>query len=137
MNGLVKKMPALLTSMSTTFEASYRRLEDLGGSRGLSDVTVHQSDLVGSRNFGGLRHVPRIGNDVETPFDERLHDPRADPLRSSGHDGCLPWAAHSCSLTSKIPSLSGIRSSRRGDSRLRVLQGAFLATSFLTSAHDA
>src|SRR5262249_44406948 len=33
---------------------------------------------------------------VETAFDERFHDSCADPLRSSGHDDCLSWAAHVC-----------------------------------------
>ena len=75
-------------------EARQRRLDDLGGGCRLADVAVHQSDVVGSRDLGGLGHLPGIGNDVETPFDKRFHDSRADPLRSSGHDGCLPWVAH-------------------------------------------
>ena len=61
-----------------------------GGSCRLADVAVHQSDVVGSRDLGGLGHLPGIGNDVETPFDQPLHDARADPLRRAGHDGCLP-----------------------------------------------
>src|SRR5262249_37408669 len=60
----------------------------------LADVAVHQSDLAGRRHLGGLAHLPRIGDHIEPPLDEHLHCPRADPLRSSGHDGCLPQAAH-------------------------------------------
>src|SRR6185369_4763918 len=56
----------------------------------------HQSYVVGSRNLDGLGHLPGISNDIETPFDKLFHNSRTDPLRSSGHDGCLPWAAHGC-----------------------------------------
>jgi len=66
------------------------RLDDLGGSGWFADVAVHQSDVVGSPDLGGLGHLPGIGNDVETPFDKPFRDSRADPLRSSGHGGCLP-----------------------------------------------
>jgi hypothetical protein len=93
-NGLVKKMPALLTSMSTTLKRASAVSDDHGGSGRLSDVTIHQSNLVGSDDVSGLRYLPRIGNDVEAPLDEPFHDCRADSLRSSGHDGCLAWAAH-------------------------------------------
>jgi len=40
-----------------------------------------------------LGHLSGIGNDIETAVDKRFHDSRADSLRSSGHDGCLWWAA--------------------------------------------
>src|SRR5439155_4292425 len=77
-------------------EARQGSLDDLGGSCRLADVAVDQSDVVGSRDLGGLGHLPGIGNDVETPFDKRFNDSRADPLRRSGHDGCLSWAVHGC-----------------------------------------
>ena len=44
--------------------------------------------------LAGLGHHPGIGNYVETPFDKPFHDSRADSLRTSGHDGCLPRNAH-------------------------------------------
>src|SRR5262249_4345682 len=47
-----------------------------------------------SRDLGGPGDLSGIGNDVETAFDERFHNARADPLRSSGHDDCLPLATH-------------------------------------------
>src|SRR5262249_8515186 len=53
---------------------------------------------VGSCDLGGSGHLPGVGDDVEAPFDEGLHDARADALRSSGHDGCLLLAAHDCYL---------------------------------------
>ena len=82
MNGLVKKMPALLTSASIDLKAGQRRLDDLGRSCRLADVAVYQSDAVGSRDLGRLSHLPGIGNDIEAPFDKRLHESRADSLRS-------------------------------------------------------
>jgi hypothetical protein len=48
-------------------EARQRRLDELASCR-LADVAVHQSDVAGSRDFGGLGHLPGIGNDVETPL---------------------------------------------------------------------
>src|SRR4029453_15163639 len=72
-------------------------LGDLGGSGRLADMAVHHRDVIRSRDLGGLAHPSRIGDDVETPFDKPIHDSRTDSLRSSGHDGCLPWAAHGCS----------------------------------------
>src|SRR5262249_13238851 len=67
---------------------------DPGGGGRLADVSVHESDAVGSRDLGGLGHLPRVGHDVEAPFDERFYDPRADALRGSGYDGRLPCAVH-------------------------------------------
>src|SRR5215813_1925227 len=77
-------------------EARYGRLHDLGGSCRLADVAVNPSDLVESLHLRGLGHLPRTRDNVEPSCDERLHDPRADPLRRSGHDGCLRWVAHIC-----------------------------------------
>src|SRR6185436_6817071 len=45
-------------------EASQRRLDDLGGSGWLADVTVHQRDVVGSHDLGGLGNLLGIGHDV-------------------------------------------------------------------------
>jgi len=58
-------------------------------NRTKSTLGVHQGDVVRSRNLGGMRYLTEIGNDVETAFDKRFHDSRADPLRRSGHDGAL------------------------------------------------
>jgi hypothetical protein len=71
-----------------------RSLDDFGGSCRVADVAVYQRDAVGSRDLGGLGHLQGIGHDVETPFDKPFRDSRADPLRSTGHDGCLARAAH-------------------------------------------
>jgi hypothetical protein len=84
-------------------EARQRGLDNSGCSCRLADVAVHQGDLIGSDDLSGLGHPSGIGNDVETAFDKRFHNSRADPLRSSGHDGCLPWAAHDC-LPEKVLS---------------------------------
>src|SRR5215467_11750450 len=54
------------------------------------------SDVVGSFDLHGLGHFPRARDSVEPSCDERLRDPRADPLRRSGHDSCLRWVAHRC-----------------------------------------
>src|SRR4029453_1146127 len=78
-------------------EARQCRLDDLGGSGRLADMAVHPRDVIRSRDLGGFAHPSRVGHDVETPFDKPIHDSRTDSLRSSGHDGCLPWAAHGCS----------------------------------------
>src|SRR5262245_34834160 len=75
-------------------EARQRRLDDPGGSRRFADVAVHESNLVSRRDLGGSGHLPGTGNDVETPFDKRFDDSRANALRSSGHDGGLSLAAH-------------------------------------------
>src|SRR5262249_55496984 len=53
-------------------EPGERGLDDLGGRCRLADVAVHEGDWVGSRDLGGLGHLPGIGNDVETPLDKRV-----------------------------------------------------------------
>jgi catechol 2,3-dioxygenase-like lactoylglutathione lyase family enzyme len=55
---------------------------------------IHQRDEAASLDLGGLGHLPGIGNDVKTPFKKHFHKPRANSLRSSGHDRRLPQAAH-------------------------------------------
>jgi hypothetical protein len=61
-------------------------------------VAVHESEVVGSRNLGGLGHLPEVGNDVGTPFDKPFSDSRADPLRSSRSRWLSSSAAHHCYL---------------------------------------
>ena len=69
----------------------------VANSRKVSESTeVAASDAVGSRDLGRLAHLPGGGNDVEPMFDKHFHDARADPLRSSGHDGCLSVVVHDC-----------------------------------------
>ncbi len=85
----------LVPAQAAEFDRAGRRpRSDLSRSCRLADVAVHESDVVRSRNLGGLGHFSGIGDDVETAFDKRFDDARADALRSSGHDGCLPLAAH-------------------------------------------
>ena len=69
-NGLLKKMPALLTSASIDLKRDRAVSTILGGSCRFADVAVHQCDVVGSRDLGGLGYVPGIGDDVETPPDK-------------------------------------------------------------------
>ena len=90
-------------------EARQCRSDNLGGSGWFADVAVHQSDVVGSPDLGGLGHLQGIGHDVETPFDKLFRDSRADPLRRSGHDGCLPWAAHDCVPRKRLVTRSNQR----------------------------
>src|SRR5437773_1239145 len=77
---------------------------------GTAAVTVHQSDVVGSRDLGGLGHLSRIGNDVEAPFDKPFHNSRADPLRGPRYDHCFPIQLH---ISLPFLLLSGVIIPRR------------------------
>ena len=71
-------------------EARQRHLDDLAICR-LADVAVHQSDVAGSRDYGGLGQLPRIGNRVETPSGYPFTIPALLPCEAPVTMAVLCW----------------------------------------------
>lgn len=94
--GLGAKDAGVIDQNVDGLEAGQGRLDDRGGRASFADVATRKSDRIGTRNLGELGHFPGSCSDIETPFNKRLHDSRADPLRNPGHYGCLPRGAHAC-----------------------------------------
>src|SRR5439155_25858962 len=101
-------MPALLTSASIDLKrdsAVSTILAAVAGSPMWPSTRATWLEAATSVDWVIFRE---FGDDVETPFDEPFHDSGADPLRSSGHDGCLPLAVHGCYLE----NVSSLKTSR-------------------------
>ena len=62
------------SAMSLTVEG-----RPIGAKLSITNVAIDQRDVVGSRNLSRLSYLQGSGDDVETPFDKRFHDARADP----------------------------------------------------------
>src|SRR5260370_4737879 len=89
-------MPALLTSTSMDLKrdsAVSTILAAVAGSSMWPSTRATWLEAATSVDWVTFRE---LATTLKTPFDKPFHDSRADPLRGSGHDGCLLWAAHGC-----------------------------------------
>src|SRR5215467_14464067 len=89
-------MPALLTSTSITLKRDTAVSTILAAVAGSPMSPSTRATWWKVSTSVDWVHLSRTRDNVEPSCDERLHDPRADPLRRSGHDGCLRWVAHIC-----------------------------------------
>src|SRR5215472_9593203 len=88
-------MPALLTSTSIDWKrasAVSTIWAAVAGSPMWPSTRATWSEAATSVDWVTFRELAT----TLKPQGKRFHDSRADPLRSSGHDGCLPRAAHGC-----------------------------------------
>src|ERR1700692_4022848 len=106
-------MPALLTSTSIAWKrdsALSTTLAAVAGSPMWPSTRATWLEAATSVDWVTFRELattlkPPSTNPLTitppTPSHRPCDDPRADPLRSPGHDRCLRWVAHGCLLYKK------------------------------------